>query len=69
MSTFSEKAKGSAKELVGDATGDEELQQEGEHQQEKARKVEEAAEKRQEADEKAREAAGHAGAEEAARRE
>lgn len=68
MSTFSEKAKGSAKELVGDVTGDDDLQQEGEHQQEKARKVDEAAQKQQEAEEKAREAAGHAGAEEAARR-
>lgn len=67
MNTFSEKAKGSAKELAGDLLDDEDLQSEGEHQQEKARKVEEAEELQDEATQKAQEAAGHAGAEEAAR--
>lgn len=63
MSTESEKMKGSAKEAAGDLTGKDDLKQEGEQQQKKARKSEEAAEKQREADEKAQEAAGHAGAE------
>ena len=67
MSTFSEKAKGSAKELAGDLLGDDDLQTEGEQQQEKARKTEEAAELAEKAEQKAQEAAGHAGAEKAAR--
>ncbi len=63
MSTLSEKAKGSAKELAGDLTDDEDLQAEGEHQQEKARKTEEATELEEEAQRKRQQAAGHAGAE------
>lgn len=66
MSTFSEKVKGSAKELVGDAVGDEDLQTEGEQQQEKARKAEEAEELQEKAEQKAQQAAGHAGAEKSA---
>ena len=66
MSTFAEKAKGSAKELAGDLLDDEDLQSEGEHQQEKARKAEEAEELQEKAEQKAQEAAGHAGAEKAA---
>lgn len=66
MSTESEKLKGSIKESAGDLTGKDDLQQEGEQQQKKARKTEEAAEKQREAEKKAQEAAGHAGAEEQA---
>lgn len=63
MSTESEKLKGSAKEVVGDAVNAESLENEGEQQQKKARKTEEAAEHQEKADQKAQEAAGHAGAE------
>lgn len=63
MSNAFEKAKGAAKEVVGDAVGAEGLQEEGRHQQEKARKLDEAVEHEEKAQEKAREAAGHAGAE------
>lgn len=44
MGTDSEKAKGTAKEVAGKATGSDELANEGEAQQEKAEKQEEAAE-------------------------
>ena len=66
MSTSSEKLKGRVKEVAGDMLNSESLEQEGKHQQEKARKTEEAAELQEEADEKAVEALQHKNAEEAA---
>ena len=63
MSTSSEKLKGSAKEVTGDLLNSESLEEEGKHQQEKARKTEEAAELQEEADQKAVEALEHASAE------
>lgn len=68
MSTSSEKLTGSAKEVAGDLLNSESLEEEGKHQQEKARKTEEAAELQEEADEKAVEALEHKNAEESADR-
>lgn len=66
LSTETEKLQGSAKEAIGDAVGDEDLQTEGEQQQKKARKAEEAEELQEKAEQKAQQAAGHAGAEKSA---
>ena len=66
MSTSSEKLKGTVKEVAGDLVDSESLEEEGKHQQEKARKTDEAVELQEEANQKAQEAAGHAGAEKAA---
>ncbi|MBW3658273.1 MAG: CsbD family protein [Actinobacteria bacterium] len=58
-----EKAKGTAKEVAGKATGSDELAKEGEHQQQKAQKEQEADRLTDEAAEKKAEAQGHEGAE------
>lgn len=68
MSTSSEKLKGTAKEVAGDLLNSESLEEEGKHQQEKARKTEEAVELQEQADDKAAEAVQHASAEDAADR-
>lgn len=56
-----EKAKGSAKEVAGKATGSDELAREGQQQQKKEHKKDEAAEAREEARQKEQEARGHHG--------
>lgn len=63
MSDPAEKAKGTAKEIAGKATGSDELAREGEAQQKKEHKKEEATEAREEARQKEREARGHHGEE------
>ncbi len=52
-----EDVKGKAKEIVGDITGDEDMKQEGEAQQDEAEALDEAAQKRAEAEEAEEEAA------------
>ncbi len=59
--TMMEKLKGSAKEIAGDLTGNEDLEKEGQAQQEKARKAEEADELRDKAEHKEQQAAGYKG--------
>jgi uncharacterized protein YjbJ (UPF0337 family) len=56
-----EKMKGVAKETFGKATGQEDVQAEGEQQQKKAQKDEEAERLQQEAERKKQQAAGHEG--------
>lgn len=58
-----EKVKGMAKEIAGEAVGDDNLAREGEQQQKKAQSEDEAQRLEQKAQEKRQEAAGHAGAE------
>lgn len=55
-----EKVKGVAKEVVGKATGSDEMAQEGQAQQRKAQKQEEAERLEREAQRKKQQAAGHA---------
>lgn len=55
-----DKAKGMAKETLGKATGDEDTEREGEHQQAKGQKRDEAERAEEEAAQRRREAAGHA---------
>ena len=66
MGTTGENVAGTAKEAVGEAINDEDLEREGEQQQKKAQKEEEADELREAAEDKEQQAAGHAGAEKAA---
>ena len=61
-----EKLKGSAKEVAGDLIGDDELANEGEQQQKKARKQEEAEELKEKAEAKEKQAEGHEGAQKSA---
>ena len=58
-----EKVKGMAKEIAGEAVGNENLEREGEQQQKKAQSEEEAERYEDKAAEKRQEAAGHQGAE------
>lgn len=58
-----EKVKGMAKEVAGEAVGDDNLAREGEQQQKKAQSAEEAERLEEKAQDKRQEAAGHAGAE------
>lgn len=62
-----EKVKGVTKEAVGDMTGKEDMEREGEQQQKKAQKADEARRHEEEAERKRAEETGHEG-EEAARR-
>jgi uncharacterized protein YjbJ (UPF0337 family) len=55
-----EKAKGTAKEVAGKATGSDEMAKEGQAQQKKAHKQEEADRLAEKAEHKRRQAAGHA---------
>lgn len=66
MGTTGENVAGTAKEAVGEAINDEDLEHEGEQQQKKAQKEEEAQELQEAANEKEQEATGHKGAEKAA---
>ncbi len=59
--SIKENIKGTAKEVAGQLSGDEDLEKEGEAQQEKARKAEEAEAKEAEAAKARQEAAGHKG--------
>jgi uncharacterized protein YjbJ (UPF0337 family) len=56
-----EKVKGQAKEIAGDAVGDDELRREGQAQQHKVEAEEEAERLEQEAERKRQQAAGHKG--------
>jgi uncharacterized protein YjbJ (UPF0337 family) len=56
-----EKAKGTAKEVAGKATGSDEMAKEGQAQQKKGMKEEEAQEAQAEANAKAQQAAGYEG--------
>jgi uncharacterized protein YjbJ (UPF0337 family) len=58
---ITEKLKGTAKEVAGQVTGDENLERAGQAQQEKARKEEEAEAKEAEAAKAKQQAAGHKG--------
>ncbi len=58
-----EKAKGTAKEVAGKATGSDEMAREGEQQQQKAEKREEAQDLQAEAQQAEKQAAGHKSAE------
>ena len=58
-----EKAKGTAKEVAGKATGSDELAKEGQHQQKKGQKEQEAENLQEQAAQKKAEAQGHEGAE------
>lgn len=69
MGTAGDNIAGTAKEVVGDALGKEDLEREGEQQQKKAEKQEEAQELQEEAEHKAQQAAGHAGAEKSAKQD
>ncbi|MCB0963376.1 MAG: CsbD family protein [Acidimicrobiales bacterium] len=60
---LSDKLKGAAKEVVGQAADDADLEHEGRAQQDKARAEEEAEQKEAEAAEARQEAAGHKGEE------
>jgi uncharacterized protein YjbJ (UPF0337 family) len=56
-----ENLKGTAKEVAGEAVGDEDLERAGEAQQKKAQKQEEAERLEEEAERKEQQAAGYAG--------
>ncbi|MGI8939332.1 MAG: CsbD family protein [Iamia sp.] len=60
---LTEKIKGSAKEVAGQATGKEDLEREGKAQQEKSREAETAEAKEAEAEAHRKKAEGHAGQE------
>ncbi|MBY5162739.1 CsbD family protein [Salsipaludibacter albus] len=63
MGTTGENIAGTAKEAVGEAVGNDDLEREGEQQQKKAEKAEAAEDLQEAADAKKQQAAGHAGAE------
>lgn len=61
QSTTVENLKGTAKEVAGEITGDDDLEKAGEAQQQKAQKQEEAERLEEKAEQKMQEAAGHKG--------